>query len=116
MPKSVLEKLTAFFRSRDPVYLISLLLMTFIATHPIPQSTAALINIDDRNYFGCANTGCWYAVRDAITWEALAERIGADTAKLRDDNPQVTGDSLKPGQMIRVREGIRSAHSPAHHE
>lgn len=103
MSKLILEKLGAFLGSRDLFYLISLLCMVFIATHSTPRSTDALIKVDEPSFFRCVDTGCWYVARREIGWKEVAEYVGADVSKLRDDNPQVTGDRLKTGQMIRVR-------------
>lgn len=96
--------------TRDPVWLLGIVLVTFAATHRPPESAAALIKMDDRNFFECADSGCWWMVRSDMTWADLARRIGADPTKLRADNPQISRDVVEAGQLIRLRTASEVAH------
>lgn len=96
--------------NRDLTWLLAVALVIFGATHRPPESDAALIKVDDRDYFQCPESGCWWKVRDATSWAELARRIKADPEQLRADNPQASRDVLKAGQLIRLREGSEAAH------
>jgi hypothetical protein len=96
--------------TRDPIWLLGILLVTFAATHKPPESEAALIKIDDRSYFECAESGCWWMVRSDTTWAELAQRINADPTKLRADNPQVSREVVEARQLIRLRSSSKGAH------
>jgi len=103
-----------FFRrwlvdTRDPIWLMGILMVTVAATHKPPESEAALIKIDDRDSFECPDSGCWWMVRYDMTWTELARRIEADPAKLRVDNPQVSRDVVGRGQLIRLRTSSKAA-------
>ncbi len=95
--------------TRDPIWLLGIILVTFAATHKPPESDAALIKVDDRNFFECADSGCWWMVRADMPWADLAQRIGADPVKLKTDNPQVSHDVVEAGQLIRLRGSSKAA-------
>jgi hypothetical protein len=96
--------------TRDPIWLLGILLVTFAATHRPPESAAALVKIDDRNFFECADSGCWWMVRSDTTWVDLARQIKADPSKLQADNPQVSREVVEAGQLIRLRSSSEAAH------
>jgi hypothetical protein len=94
MFKSIPEKLKAFFKARDPAYIVSLLLMTFIATHSVPEPNAPIIKVDNPNFFQCAaDAWCWYVARKEIGWEEVAEYVGADAAKPAPTENVATGSN-----------------------
>ncbi len=104
-----------FFRrwlvdTRDPIWLLGMLMVVFAVTHKPPESEAALIKIDDRDDFECPDSGCWWKVRSDSSWTELAQRIGADPAKLKADNPQVSRDVVEAGQLLRLRSSSKAPH------
>lgn len=95
--------------TRDPIWLLGIVLVTFAATHKPPESEAALIKIDDRDSFECPDSGCWWKVRSDMTWAELAQRINADPIRLQADNPQVSRGVVQAGQLIRLRTSSKAA-------
>jgi hypothetical protein len=72
------------------------------ANFPLPESKSPLAPIGPA-YFACLDQGCWNRVRTDISWGDLADRVGADQTRLKAGNPQVVGDTVRAGEVVRIQ-------------
>lgn len=70
---------------------------------PRPDSQAVLLPVDATTHFKCIEQGCWNRVRADSSWSDLAANAGVDEARLRSGNPQVHGEIVHAGDLIRIK-------------